>query len=106
MDERKIDQAINEVGRYKIDVAALQETKWFVEVFYEVAGSFVLSSGRPEGDMRQQQEGGAAVLSGSAITVWRNGGEMLVCSCTERWNAKKRIFLACVLSVLLHGNEC
>jgi len=26
MDERKIDQVINELGRYKIEVAALQET--------------------------------------------------------------------------------
>ena len=35
-DERKIDQVISELGRYKIDVAALQETKWFGETVYRV----------------------------------------------------------------------
>ena len=29
VDERKIDQVVGELNRYKIDVAALQETKWF-----------------------------------------------------------------------------
>ena len=28
-DKRKIDQVVDVLGRYKVDVAALQETKWF-----------------------------------------------------------------------------
>ena len=28
-DEQKIDQVLDELGRYKTDIAALQETKWF-----------------------------------------------------------------------------
>ena len=28
-DEQKIDQAVDKLGRYNTDIAALQETKWF-----------------------------------------------------------------------------
>ena len=38
VDERKIDQVVDELGRYKTDIAALQETKWFGEGVYRVGG--------------------------------------------------------------------
>ena len=33
-EERRIDQVVSELNRYKIDVAALQETKWFRDAAY------------------------------------------------------------------------
>jgi len=38
-DERKIDQVVNKLGRYKVDVAVLQKTKWFGEGIYNVGES-------------------------------------------------------------------
>ena len=46
VDERKVDQVVNKLNRYRIDVAALQETRWFSDGVYKIAGSIVLSSGR------------------------------------------------------------
>ena len=34
VDERKIDQVISELDRYKVSVAVLQETKWFGNEIY------------------------------------------------------------------------
>ena len=36
MDERKIDHIVSELGRYRVVVAALQETKWFGSEVYRV----------------------------------------------------------------------
>ena len=46
-DERKIDQVMNELKRYRVKVAALQETKWFGKEVCKVGESIVLNSGRP-----------------------------------------------------------
>ena len=50
VDERKIDQVVDhvvgELNRYKVDVAALQETKWFGSGVYEVGESVVFAAGR------------------------------------------------------------
>ena len=43
-DERKIDQVVDELGRYEVDIAALQETKWFGEAEYKVGDSVVITS--------------------------------------------------------------
>ena len=69
---------VRELGRYNINVAALQETKWFGEEVYKVGGSIVISAGRPipQGDQsRQRGEGVAIVLCGPAIDAWRHGGD-------------------------------
>ncbi len=44
-DERKIDQVVDELGRYKVDIATLQETKWFAEAKYKVVGYVLGASG-------------------------------------------------------------
>ena len=70
VDERKIDQVVGELNRYKVDVAALQETKWFGSGVYEVGESVVLAAGRPvpgDGVVKQREEGVAVVLSGVAV---------------------------------------
>ncbi len=82
-DERKIDQVVSELCRYKIDVAALQETKWFGCEAYHVGASMVLTAGRKVSGqtdgVRQRGEGVAIVLTGPAINAWRSGG--------NRWKA-------------------
>ena len=45
VDERKIDQVVDELGRYEVDVAALQDMKWFGEAEYKVGESVVLAPG-------------------------------------------------------------
>ena len=66
-------------------MAALQKTRWFGNVVYKVAGSIVLSSGRPipaQGESRQRGKIVALVLSGSAITAWKDGGRLW-----KAWNS-------------------
>lgn len=77
VDERKIDQVVGELDRYKVVVGALQETKWFGSSVYRVGESVVLTAGRevPTGrGVRQRGEGVAIVLSGPAVHAWKSGG--------------------------------
>ena len=46
VDERKIDQVVGELDKYRVVVVALQETKWIGSKVYKVADSVVLTSGR------------------------------------------------------------
>ena len=76
-DDRRIDQVVKELERYKISVAALQETKWFNDAVYRVGESIVIAAGRPVppvGVTRQRGEGVAIVLSGPAVQAWEAGG--------------------------------
>ena len=78
-DERRIDQVVNELGRYGMMVAALQETKWFGKEVYRVGDSVVLTAGRPvpaEGQARKRGEGVAIVLCGKALHAWKAGGSI------------------------------
>ena len=45
-EDRKVDLIVDELRRYKIKVAGLQETKWFGSEAYNIAGSIVLTSGQ------------------------------------------------------------
>ena len=77
-DDRRIDQVMRELERYRITVAALQETKWFGEAVYKVGESIVLAAGRPTppvGEPRQRGEGVVITLSGPAVKAWKAGGE-------------------------------
>lgn len=38
MDERKIDQVANELDKYQVVMAELQETKWFLSEVYKRLG--------------------------------------------------------------------
>ena len=78
VDERKIDQVVSELERYRVVVAGLQETKWFGNEVYKVGESVVLSAGRDvprEGGNGQRGEGVAIVLSGQ---LWMLGGQVAV----------------------------
>ena len=76
VDERKIDQVVAELDRYKVVVVALQETRWFGNGVYKVEESVVLAAGREvpqEESVRRRGEGVAIVLSGPAVMAWRSG---------------------------------
>ena len=77
VDERKIDQVIDELDKHKIDIAALQETRWFGKDTYTVGHSIILASGRPiptDDTVRQRGEGVALVISNSMRDAWKAGG--------------------------------
>ena len=78
VDERKIDQVVGGMCRYKIDVEALQETKWFGCEVHKVGHSMVLTAGMKIPDqtdgVRKRGEAVAIVLSGPAINAWKAGG--------------------------------
>ena len=79
VDEWKIDQVVAVLGRYKVVMAALQETKWFGEAIYRVAQSVVVAAGRRvpcAGVVRQRGDGVAIVLSGSALKAWSLGSKI------------------------------
>ncbi len=46
-ENRRIDQVASELGRYGVDVAAPQETKWFGDEMNRVGESVVLIASRP-----------------------------------------------------------
>ena len=69
---------VRELERYKISLAALQETKWFNDAVYRVGESIVIAAGRPippDGEIRQRGEGVAIVLSGPAVQAWEADGK-------------------------------
>ena len=74
--DRRVDLVVKVLGQYKIEVAALQETKCFGTAVYRVGGSVVLAAGRPtpEPDQPKQRQGVALVLSGSAVNLWKEDG--------------------------------
>lgn len=107
VDERKIDQVVGELVKYKVDVAGLQETKWFGSGVYKVAESVVVASGRPvpgAGVVNQRGEGVAIVLSGPAVEAWGSGG--------SRWKAWSSRLVSVALKVgknrtdVLHVVSC
>ena len=76
-DERKIDRVVNVLDRYKFDVTALQETKWFGENEYRVGKCVVLAAGRlvpGPGVVKQRGEAFVIVLSGPTVGAWKEGG--------------------------------
>ena len=94
MDERKIDEVVNELDRYRVVVGALQEIRWFGREVYHVGESMVLTAGRdvPGGDeVRRRGEGVAIVLSGEAVRAWKHGG--------SRWKAWSSRPVSAILKV-------
>ena len=83
--DRRSDLVVRELDSYRVNIAALQETKWFGEV-YKVGGSVVITAGCPtpkEDLSKQRGEGVAIVLRGHAIDAWKNGREL-----RKSWRSK------------------
>lgn len=77
LEDRRIDVVVHELERCHIEVAGLQETRWFGNESYRVGDSTVLSSGRPlpqDGAPFLRGEGVAIVLRGRALKAWKAGG--------------------------------
>ena len=91
-EDRKVNLILNELKRYDVKVAALQETKWFGSEVYQVGGSVVLTAGRKtpgEGENVVRGEVVALVLSGLAVDAWKRGG--------SQWSAwSSRAVSACL----------
>ena len=93
-DERKIDEVVSELDRYRVVVGALQEIRWFGREVYHVGESMVLTAGRdvPGGDeVRRRGEGVAIVSSGEAVRAWKQGG--------SRWKAWSSRPVSAILKV-------
>ena len=74
VDERKTDQVVREIERYKVDVAALQETKWFWDGGYRVRDSLVLAAGRTvpgAGIVKQRGRGWLLCYLGLLVVLGR-----------------------------------
>ena len=94
VDERKIDQVVAELARYRVDVAGLQGTKWFGSDVYRVDDSVVIAAGRPvpgAGVVNQRGEDVVVVLSGPAVDAWRSG--------SGRWKAWSSRLVSLALKV-------
>ena len=87
-EDRKVNLIVNELKRYDVKVAALQETKSFGSEVYQVSGSVVLTAGKKtpgEGENVVRGEGVALVLS----DAWKRGG--------SQWSAcSSRAVSACL----------
>ena len=98
VDERKVDQVVAELERYNVDVAGIQEVKWFGCGVYRVAESVVIAAGRPvpsAGVVKQRGEGVAIVLSGQAVKAWNSGG--------SRWKAWSSRLVSAALKIGSNG---
>ena len=80
-EDRKMNQVGKDLERYKLSVAALQETKWCNDAVYkdrEVC--IVIAADRPTPpveETRQRGEEVAVVLSGPAVQAWEVGKKQL-----------------------------
>ena len=77
---RKLDLLVDELERYGIAVAGIQEAKWFgSDVWPAAKGYMLLYSGRPTPDVLtgriSRGEGVGIVLNKKATAAWRAGGE-------------------------------
>ena len=80
--DRKLDFMMKELRRYRVSVAAVQETKWFGKDVWEAQGYTFLHSGRPlpsEEGIVVRNEGVGIALDERATAAWKEAGEV--------WNA-------------------
>ena len=75
--DRKFDLLVNELRRYGVSVAAIQETKWFWKEVWQVDGHIFLHSGRPlpkDGEPAVKKEGVGFLLDERATAAWKEAG--------------------------------
>ena len=77
--DRKASLMICEFKKFRINIAAISETKWFGQNIYEIEGYTILHSGRPvpgDGDIIERNEGVGIVLDPLLADAWRRAGEV------------------------------
>ena len=98
----KLDLVVHQLGRFGIEAAGLQETKWFGKGVYPVADSLILVSGRPSpsnspASSGQRGEGVALVLRHRVRYAFEFGG------C--QWTAVSSRILVARLKFVLHDSR-
>jgi len=76
--DRGLDFLTEELRRFKIHVAGIQETKWFGRDIWTVDGCTFLHSGRPlpgDGEPARRNEGVGIWLNADMSDAWRRGGQ-------------------------------
>ena len=77
--DRKLDLMVNELRRYRVSVAAIQETKWYGSDVWEAQGYTFLHSGRvlPVGEgPAVRNEGVGIALDERAAAAWKEAGKV------------------------------
>ena len=76
--DRKLDLLVDELEKYRVDVAGLQETKWFGSDVWRAGGSTLLHFGRPvpgADEPCHRNEGVGILLNAGLTAAWKRGGE-------------------------------
>ena len=75
--DRKFDFLVRELERYRVDVAAVQETKWFGADVWNACGYTMVHSGRclPVGGDARRGEGVGIIMDHRMTDTWRDAGE-------------------------------
>ena len=76
--DRKLDFLVDELGKYRVNVAGPQETKWFGSDVWRAGGSTLLHSGRPvpgADEPCRRNEGVGILLNACLTAAWKRGGE-------------------------------
>ena len=77
--ERKLDLLVNELARYRISIAGIQETKWFGSDIWPSGERTFLHSDSvlpANDDIPIRREGVDILLDGRATAAWKAAGEM------------------------------
>lgn len=76
--DRKLDFLADELQKCRVDVAGIQETKWFGNDVWPARGGFTfLHSGRPlpvDGQPARRNEGVGILLNATMTKSWKRGG--------------------------------
>ena len=76
--DRKLDFLVDELSKFNVAVAGIQETKWFGADVWPIGRRVFLHSGRPlpsGGEPARRNEGVGLVLNEEMTKMWRRGGE-------------------------------
>lgn len=109
VDDRRIDVVVGELQRLGIEVAGLEETRWFGDASYVVGDALVLTSGRPlpsDGAALARGEGVAVVLRGRALRAWKAGGSQWSAVSSRLGVAQLRMSYANAKQLSLHVVVC
>ena len=106
-EDKKIYLVVRELRRLGIEVAGLQESRWFGSDFYNVDDALVLSSGRPvPSENFQRREGVCLLVRGRGKLAFEAGG--------SQWTAvSSRLLVGCLKfdhckspATWIHGVVC
>ena len=76
--DRKLDLLADELRVHGIDLASIQETRWFGNDVWPAGACTFLHSGRPlpqDGQPARRNEGVGIFLNAAMTTLWKRGGE-------------------------------